>query len=97
MNPYSRSLDVARLQRDARRATRFSAIVRARAQWGETRLADYAGVFDVSDSFLPAKRELRLELDPRAEALGRQIRQGFYGAEAQRIQRGRDDIRVMVR
>ncbi|MHC4387935.1 MAG: efflux RND transporter permease subunit, partial [Planctomycetota bacterium] len=29
--------------------------------------------------------------------LARQVRQGFYGEEAQRIQRGRDDIRVMVR
>ena len=29
--------------------------------------------------------------------LARQVRQGFYGDEAQRIQRGRDDIRVMVR
>ena len=70
----------------------------------KARLGDYAGVFDVSDSFRRAKPELRLELDPRAEALGlrleslgRQVRQGFYGAEAQRIQRGRDDVRVMVR
>ena len=29
--------------------------------------------------------------------LGRQVRQAFYGEEAQRIQRGRDDVRVMVR
>ncbi len=78
--------------------------LRAAGEEIKTRLADYAGVFDVSDSFRPAKRELRLELDPRAEALGlsletlgRQVRQGFYGAEAQRIQRGRDDVRVMVR
>ena len=77
-----------------------------RAAGGEikARLADYPGVFDISDSFRAGKREIRLELDPRAEslglsleALGRQVRQGFYGAEAQRIQRGRDDIRVMVR
>ena len=70
----------------------------------KARLADYPGVFDISDSFRAGKREIRLELDPRAEALGlslealgRQVRQGFYGAEAQRIQRGRDDVRVMVR
>ena len=78
--------------------------LRAAGEEIKTRLADYGGVFDISDSFRPAKRELRLELDPRAEALGlslealgRQVRQGFYGAEAQRIQRGRDDVRVMVR
>jgi len=39
MNPYSRSLDVARLQRDARRAARYRKIVRARARWGDPLLA----------------------------------------------------------
>ena len=29
--------------------------------------------------------------------LGRQVRQAFYGEEVQRIQRGRDELRVMVR
>lgn len=78
--------------------------LRAAATEIKARLADYPGVFDISDSFRAGKREIRLELDPRAEslglsleALGRQVRQGFYGAEAQRIQRGRDDVRVMVR
>ena len=41
----------------------------------------------------PAAETLGLTL----EDLGRQVRQAFYGEEAQRIQRGRDDIRVMVR
>lgn len=48
--------------------------------------------------------ELELSLKPRAAELGltqqllaQQIRQAFYGEEAQRIQRGIDDIRVMVR
>ena len=47
---------------------------------------------------------MRLGIRPTAEALsltprdlGRQVRQAFYGEEAQRIQRGRDDIRVTVR
>ncbi len=78
--------------------------LRAAGEEIKTRLTDYPGVFDISDSFRAGKREIRLELDPRAESLGlnlealaRQVRQGFYGAEAQRIQRGRDDVRVMVR
>jgi multidrug efflux pump subunit AcrB len=61
-------------------------------------------VFDVSDSFRGGKQELELRILPSAEALGltlsdlaRQVRQAFYGDEAQRIQRGRDDVRVMVR
>ena len=67
-------------------------------------LAVYAGTFAVADSFLAGKREVKLDIKPDAENLGltlqalaRQVRQGFYGEEAQRIQRGRDDIKVMVR
>jgi len=68
------------------------------------RLSEFAGVYEISDSFRSGKRELRFGIKPAAETLGltlqelgRQVRQGFYGEEAQRIQRGRDDIRVMVR
>ncbi len=68
------------------------------------RLDTYPGVTDIADSFQPGKRELKLHIKPEGEALGltladlaRQVRYGFYGVEAQRIQRGRDDVRVMVR
>jgi multidrug efflux pump subunit AcrB len=67
-------------------------------------LGAYPGVIDIADSFRAGKREVKLSILPGAEALGltlqdlaRQVRQGFYGEEAQRIQRGRDDVRVMVR
>ena len=67
-------------------------------------LRAYAGVYDISDTFQEGKEELKLAITPAAETLGlslqdlgRQVRQAFYGEEAQRIQRGRDDIRVMVR
>ncbi|MDP6376382.1 MAG: efflux RND transporter permease subunit [Pseudomonadales bacterium] len=67
-------------------------------------LAEYPGVIDISDSFRSGKQELKLSTLPSGEALGlslgslaRQVRQAFYGEEAQRIQRGRDDVRVMVR
>lgn len=39
MNVYSRPLDMGRLQREARRAARFRAIVRARSRWGDPLLA----------------------------------------------------------
>lgn len=62
------------------------------------------GVFEVSDSFREGKQEAQIKLLEEGRFLGltlndvaRQVRQAFYGAEAQRIQRGRDDIRVMVR
>ncbi len=67
-------------------------------------LNEYEGVTDVDDSFEPGKLELKLSLKEQGRTLGltlsdlaRQARQGFYGQEVQRVQRGRDDIRVMVR
>jgi multidrug efflux pump subunit AcrB len=67
-------------------------------------IATYPGTKDVADSFLPGKKELKLSLTAEGRAAGltladlaRQVRAGFYGQEVQRIQRGRDDIRVMVR
>ena len=68
------------------------------------KLAEYPGVIDISDSFRAGKGELQLAILPAGEALGlslgdlaHQVRQAFYGEEVQRIQRGRDDVRVMLR
>ena len=68
------------------------------------RLAEYPGVVDVTDSFRAGKQEIQLNILPAGETLGltladlaRQIRQAFFGEEVQRIQRGRDDVRVMLR
>lgn len=67
-------------------------------------LTEIPGVIDIADSFRGGKQEVRLAIKPEAEALGltlqdlaKQVRQGFYGEEVQRIQRGRDDVRVMLR
>jgi multidrug efflux pump subunit AcrB len=68
------------------------------------RLSEYRGMYDISDSFRAGKQEVKLSLLASARPLGlsqidlaRQVRQAFYGEEAQRIQRGKDDVRVMVR
>lgn len=68
------------------------------------KMKDYPGVYDVADSFRAGKQEIKLDITPVAESLGltlidlgRQVRQAFYGEEVQRIQRGRDEIKVMVR
>ena len=70
----------------------------------EAELASYPGVTDVGDSFRAGKQEIKLSILPEAEALGitladvaGQVRRAFYGEEAQHIQRGRDDVKVMVR
>ena len=68
------------------------------------RLRKFDGVYQVRSDFSPGKNELRLALKPEARALGltvedlaRQVYAGYYGEEAVRLQRGRDDIRVRVR
>ena len=78
--------------------------VRQVAEKLRAKLSEYPGVYDIADSFRGGKPEIKLALTSQGEALGlslqdlaRQVRQGFYGEEAQRIQRGRDDVRVMVR
>ena len=68
------------------------------------RIGEYPGVFDIKDSFEDGKPEIQLHLRPEADLLGlsvsdlgTQVRNAFFGAEAQRFQRGRDDVRVVVR
>jgi multidrug efflux pump subunit AcrB len=67
-------------------------------------LRKYDGVYQIRSDFSPGKNELRLSLKPEAKVLGltvedlaRQIYAGYFGEEAVRLQRGRDDIRVRVR
>ncbi len=62
------------------------------------------GVTEIEDSFDLGKRQLVFELTPAGRAAGLrpadvavQVRQGFFGEEVQRIQRGREEIRVYVR
>ena len=67
-------------------------------------LKSYPGVYDISDSFLPGKQEMQLNLKPTARSMGvtlndiaTQVRHAFYGAEALRMQRDKDEVKVMVR
>ena len=68
------------------------------------KLQTYAGVFDIKDSFSAGKDEIKLNLRPEAQnygitmaSLARQVRQSFYGDEVQRVQRGRDEVKVFLR
>jgi multidrug efflux pump subunit AcrB len=67
-------------------------------------LGEFEGVFDIRTTADSGGEEIRLSIKPEAQALGlslsslgRQVRQAFYGEEVQRIQRGKDELRVMVR
>jgi multidrug efflux pump subunit AcrB len=76
----------------------------AMAERVKAHMRQYPGVFDIEDSVEAGKDEVQLTIRPQAELLGlsaqdlaRQVRQAFFGADVQRIQRGRDDVRVIVR
>ncbi len=76
----------------------------AAANFVKAELAKNEGVIDIADSNLDGKREAKLAITPLGESLGlrletvaRQVRQAFYGEEVQRLQRGRDEVRVYVR
>ncbi|MBX2809573.1 MAG: efflux RND transporter permease subunit [Cellvibrionaceae bacterium] len=67
-------------------------------------LSRYQAVVDIEDTLEGSRTEIELQLKPHAQLLGlsladvaSQLRQGFLGAEVQRIPRGRDDIKVMLR
>jgi multidrug efflux pump subunit AcrB len=70
----------------------------------QNKLAQYNGVFDVYNSQGTGGQEIQISLKPYASQLGisladvgRQVRQAFFGEEVQRIQRGVDLVKVMVR
>ncbi len=76
----------------------------AAAESLKERLRQIDGVNEIEDSFDLGKRQLVFELTPAGSAAGLrpadvavQVRQGFFGEEVQRIQRGREEIRVYVR
>ena len=67
-------------------------------------LALFDGVYDIESDQSEGTREIQLELKPAARSLGltldglaREVRAGFFGEEALRVQRGREDVRVYVR
>ncbi|MGM0504951.1 MAG: efflux RND transporter permease subunit, partial [Bacteroidota bacterium] len=68
------------------------------------RLTELPQLKDINENVALGKQEVRLKLKPKAYFLGlnesiiaRQVRQGFYGGQAQRLQEGRDELRVWVR
>jgi multidrug efflux pump subunit AcrB len=79
--------------------------LREATEWVKEKLGEYQGVVEIADSDREGKDELRLirmtaagrSLGLRLEDVARQVRNAFYGDEAQRLQRGRDEVKVMIR
>mgnify|MGYP003111928953 FL=1 len=70
----------------------------------KNRIRTYPTAFEIADSLSNGKEELQIELTAQGYAMGmnntwvtRQVRDAYYGSQVQRIQRGRDDVRVMLR
>lgn len=68
------------------------------------KLATYQGVFDISDDANPGSWEITLKIRPEAQSLGlteaqlyQTIRANYYGEEVKRLQRGRNEVKLMVR
>ena len=67
-------------------------------------LSKFKGVIDVADDSRPGKWELQLTEKPNAQSLGipldniaRTVRASYYGEEVMRLQRGRHEVKLMVR
>ena len=67
-------------------------------------LQQQEGLFDISSTIDPASKEVQMTLKPVAYDLGldlasiaNQVGASFYGGEAQRVIRGGEEVRVMVR
>jgi len=84
-------------------STDYSQLLKAKNLLKEE-LSKIDGVMDIRDDTPLGNNEFIVTLKPQAEALGltlrdvtTQLRQGFFGQEVMRIQRGRDELRVWVR
>ncbi len=74
------------------------------SEYLKKRLREFAGVYDITDDFDAGRREAQIELLDSARALGlttellaTQVRAAFYGLEARKVQRAREDVKIMVR
>ena len=67
-------------------------------------LSSYEGVEDIADDANPGKWEFQMKVKPQAESMGitladlaQTVRASYYGEEVMRLQRGRHEVKLMVR
>lgn len=67
-------------------------------------LGKFAGVYDIRDDATPGKTEFQIRVKDRAQSMGitsadlaETVRNAYYGAEVMRLQRGRHEVKLMVR
>jgi len=94
---FGRPISIALYGNDIKRISELSDEIR-------DYLKSYPGIFDIRDNFSSGKDEVKLHVNDLSTSLGlsqrdiaNQVRNAVFGFEAQRIQRGPDEIKVMVR
>jgi multidrug efflux pump subunit AcrB len=82
---------------------RIDVLEKASAELAQA-LGFFPNVTDIDDGFAPGKQQIDFQIKPEGRSLGlrsrevaRQIRHAYYGAEVLRQQRGRNEVKVMVR
>ena len=82
---------------------RIDILEKASAELAEA-MGFFPNVTDIDDGFAPGKQQIDFQIKPEGRSLGlrsrevaRQIRHAYYGAEVLRQQRGRNEVKVMVR
>ncbi len=79
-------------------------LMRQAVEMCKEQLQRFAGVFDIRDDSSPGKVELQFRIKDQAQAIGitaaelaETIRHAYYGAEVMRLQRGRHEVKLVVR
>ncbi|MGD8211028.1 MAG: efflux RND transporter permease subunit [Desulfobacterales bacterium] len=82
---------------------RIEILEKASAELAEA-MGFFPNVKDIDDGYAPGKQQIDFQIKPEGRSLGlrsrevaRQIRHAYYGAEVLRQQRGRNEVKVMVR
>jgi multidrug efflux pump subunit AcrB len=96
-SPFGKPVSVSLLGKNPKALT-------AAVEMLKTELAKFEGLKDIIDNNQEGLREVDIQLTDKARQLGlnlqeviTQVRQGFFGNEVQRVQRGRDEVRIWVR
>jgi multidrug efflux pump subunit AcrB len=95
--PFGKPVSVSVLGKNAQNLSAAVAMLKAE-------ISQIEGLADVIDNNQEGLREVNIQLTDKARQLGlslqeimSQVRQGFFGNEVQRVQRGRDEVRIWVR
>jgi len=96
-SPFGKAVSVSLLSTN-------EAQLKAAVEEVTTKMGELAELRDVVNNNQEGLREINLQLKQKAKYLGLneqevigQVRQGFFGSEVQRLQRGRDEVKVWVR